>query len=514
MLAAASAVIAQDSAKVSVNLGKPINILINTSLGAPANLSDGSTYAVQTQPYLKASGLTTLRFPSSSADLYHWSTNTVTPYKGIAGGYVAPESSFPNLMRVVDQVGTSLVVVNYGSNQDGTGGGEPAEAAAWVAYANAAATDSKVIGKDSTGHDWGTAGKWATIRSEAPLATDDGYNSLRIAHPAPLNIKLWQIGNQVYNNGYYGGEHTGEPDLHGPAPTGLKDFGKLRKNPKLSPAFYADQIVEFAKAMKEIDPSIQIGAAFVTPPDGQVWASDWNSTLLKRACSAIDFETIEWLVAPTLAPEYKTLDEASIFSNSRSQLSTIFNGLLYDDKSNCAKGKTPRIAFAPVGVNTWPKVDRPVSEALYFADLFALLVESGSVNITTPELFGDNMISSDRKKLGTVFYGMQMLHAVAHNPGDQMVDATSSNPKLQVHAVKRRDGVFGLMLVNEDPGGAITVKVSVSGGDAGTKAQRLDYGMVQQKAGTGFVPVEMKEGGNDFSVTVPPYTITDILMHN
>ena len=105
------------------------------------------------------------------------------------------------------------------------------EAAAWVAYANAETTNSKVIGKDSTGHDWGTAGHWATIRSQAPLASDDGYNFLRIERPAPLNIKLWQIGSQVYSNGYYGGEHVGEADLHGPSPTALKDFGKLKKKP-------------------------------------------------------------------------------------------------------------------------------------------------------------------------------------------------------------------------------------------------------------------------------------------
>ena len=58
-------------------------------------------------------------------------------------------------------------------------------------------------------------------------------------------------------------------------------------------------------------------------------------------------------------------------------LAGIFTSILYDDKNNCPKGHTPRIAFSPAGVITWPKVDRPVSEALYVADIDALLVESG-----------------------------------------------------------------------------------------------------------------------------------------
>jgi hypothetical protein len=522
-LASSSLAAAQETSKVTVNLGKPVNILTSMSLAAPANLYDGSNYDNQTVPYLKASGLTVLRFPSSSADVYHWSTNTETAYKGIEVGYINPAANIANVAKLTDQTGTAMVVVNYGSNLDGNGGGEPAEAAAWVAYANSDPASSLVIGKDSTGHDWGTAGKWATIRSQAPLATDDGYNFLRIAHPAPLKIKLWQIGSHVYNNGFYGGDHVGEPDLHGPAPTALKDFGKLRKNPKLSAGFYGDQIVEFAKAMKDVDPSIQIGAAFVTPPDGLSWAPDWNATVLKKACSVIDFETLEWLSGgATLPPDWKTMDEDALFrktmdggaqvSSPRSQLDGIFTGLLYDDKNNCPKGKTPRIAFNPAGVVTWPKVERPVAEALYIADVDALLVESGSVNISTPELYSDNMVANDRKKVGPVFIGMQMLHAFLHNPGDALVDTTSSDFKLAVHAVKRRDGVFALMLINEDASTAITAKISVSGGQVGSKGRRFDYGLAQQKAGTGIAPVEIKDVGNEFSVTVPQYTITDILI--
>jgi len=477
-------------------------------------MNDDNSFSMATAPFLKSGGMTTVRFPAGSAygDLYHWSTNTPTPYKGIANGYWASGSTFASVVQLVDKIGTTLGVVNYGSNQAGTGGGEPCEAAAWVAYANGDPSDGKGIGKDSGGHDWGTVGKWALIRSQVPLSVDDGFNSLRIGHPAPLNIRLWQIGNQVYNNGYYGGEHVGEPDLHAPAPAGPKDFGKLHKNPSLSPTFYGARLIEFAGAMKAVDPNILIGASLVTPPDAMIWASDWNSSVLKKACQDIDFVTLEWVTGTVMPPDWKTLDESNLLGNVRSQLNTMFAAVLSEDKASCPKNHTPRIAFSPAGVIPYPKVDRPVVEALWVADVYALLVESGSVNISLPSLYSDIMISNDRKKVGPAYLGMQMLHYIAHIPGDAMVDATSSNSNLAAHATMRRDGVFGLMLVNKDPASAMAVKVNILGGQVGTKARRFDYGIAQQKAGSGITPVKMDDVSGDFLVTVPAYTITDILI--
>jgi len=123
---------AQTQAKVTVNLAKELNILTSTSIGGPANMYDGGAFNTATGPYLKAAGIYTLRFPGNpaAADLYHWSTNNLSKYKGIDPNYRAPESNFGNLAQVADKTGTAMVVVNYGTNEEGTGGGEPAEAAA------------------------------------------------------------------------------------------------------------------------------------------------------------------------------------------------------------------------------------------------------------------------------------------------------------------------------------------------------------------------------------------------
>ena len=83
---------------------------------------------------LRAAGITTLRYPGGGfADNFHWSTNkpsnsqsgTALRYSGFA-----PGTDFGHFVRLIDQVGTTVITVNYGSNQDGAGGGEPAEAAA------------------------------------------------------------------------------------------------------------------------------------------------------------------------------------------------------------------------------------------------------------------------------------------------------------------------------------------------------------------------------------------------
>lgn len=504
--------LAQETAKVTVNLAKEINILTSSSLGAPAKLYDGNSFNLDSALPLKFAGLSTIRFPATSADLYHWSTDKATPYKGAEATYLPPGSDFGNVAALIDKTGTGLIVVNYGSNADGTGGGEPVEAAAWVAYANGDPSSTQVLGKDSTGHDWQTVGYWATLRTQAPLGKDDGMNFLRISRPSPIKIRLWQVGSQTYNNGYYGGQHVGTADLHAPSPNGVKDLGKLHKQPNLAPAFYGDKIVEFAKAMKAVDPTIQIGASFVRPPDDLKWAADWNSTVLKHACKDIDFVTLEWVVGNTRGPDYKVLDEGDALSSARSQLNGLLTGMLYDDKANCPAGHVPRIAFNPAGIITWAKYDHPVALGLWAADTYALLIETGSANVTTPDMYSDQMISADRKKFGPVYYSLQMLHIAAHTPGDIFVDAASSNPNLAVHAIKRRDGINALMLINEDLSSPITVKINIAGGPAGSKGLRFDYGLEQQKTGTAFVKSDVKDVGADFTVTVPPYSITDILV--
>jgi len=509
---------AQNRANVTVDLGRTVNVLTDTSLGLPAPLFDANSFSAAGIPYLRAAGITSARYPGnhSVADLYHWSTKATTRYRGAETGYIADESDFAHFALFAESLGQAVIVVNYGANLDGTGGGEPSEAAAWVAYANGNAADTRPLGADSTGQDWHTVGYWAGLRGQAPLAADDGLNFLRIQHPRPFGFKLWQVGDQVYNNGYYGADHIGNPDLHGPAPASPKDLAKLKGNPKLSPAAYAENFKLFATAMKAADPSIQVGAAFTVPPNpdpnSHDWAPDWNKEVLKGACANLDFVTFDWTMQPLLPPDWKTLDEAGLFQNETSSIDHMVRPMLDEYKHDCPAGHLPRLAFAPASIASWIKVDHPVAKALWVADFYALLVESGSINVEWNEMYGESMLSADRKTFGPVFFGMQMLHTIARTPGDLLVDARSSSPLVAVHAVSRRDGYVGLMLINKDPQQPATVKVDFTNGAVGAEARRIDYGNAQFAVGAKPAVSQFSAPGNEFTVTIPPYTITDLLL--
>ena len=184
-----------------------------------------------------------------------------------------------------------MITVNYGMNPQGTGPGVPQEAAAWVAYANGDPASTIVIGLDNTGHDWQTVGYWASLRAARKMPTDDGNNFLRISHPAPIGVKYWEIGNEVYGNGYYHGNCGWEADLRVPYPpnkgttcTGRKD------NAALSPTVYGMAVKQYAAAMKAVDPTIKIGAVLV----GNNEYPDWNAKVLAAACPSFDIAILHW----------------------------------------------------------------------------------------------------------------------------------------------------------------------------------------------------------------------------
>jgi len=511
---------AQNHAKVTVDLSKKVNILTETSLGMPAVTFGGNTVNLANAPILHAAGITSVRFPGNhgSPDVYHWATRRLSPYGGDAG-YSDPASNVGNMALLAEKLGQGVFVVNYGTNQDADGGGEPAEAAALVAYINGDANDTRPLGTAS-GDDWRTVGDWAKLRGEAPLLNDDGQNFLRIHHPAPFGFQLWQVGDAVYNNGYYGGDHTGNPDLHGPIPTSSKDLAKLKGVAKLSPAAFAENLKKYAAAMKAVDPKIQIGAGFVLPPNpdpnNHDWAPDWNGVVLKDACTDLDFVTLDWSLQPLLPPNWNTLDEPGLLANQgynqTNVIIQVVSHMLDDYKRFCPAGHQPRVAFAPATIAGWPKVEHPGVKALWVADFYAMLVESGSVNINWNEMYGDSMLSADRKTFGPAYYGLQMLHTVLHNPGDALVDARSTSQLVAVHAATRRDGFVGLMLINKDPQNPAAVTVAFKNGTVGTAGRRIDFAGNQPASAAKLTVSPFTAPGAEFIVTIPPYSITDILL--
>lgn len=91
-----------------------------------------------------------LRWPGGSlSDTYHWQTHTQCNGSGssyTSGPADSPNSTFDNFMNSVALPGgyDVAITVDYGTNPACNGGGDPAQAAAWVSYVKNSGWDSKV----------------------------------------------------------------------------------------------------------------------------------------------------------------------------------------------------------------------------------------------------------------------------------------------------------------------------------------------------------------------------------
>ena len=505
--------------KVTVDLSKPRNFMAPLAMGIHTSVYDNHLMDSAIPSLLRATAITTLRYPGGGyADNYHWSTYKSTRWQAEEPpkfGYYAPNNDFGNFVSIIDKVGTAIITVNYGSNVAGTGPGEPAEAAAWVAYCNGNPDDPKVIGKDSTGYDWKTVGFWASVRSSSPLDTDDGFNFLRVSHPEPLHIRYWEIGNEVFGNGYYGDRDKNggyEEDLHAPYSHDPNDNVRLRKkNPALSPSAYGKGVVAFAKAMRAVDPDIRIGAVLNTSPMDNSWGPDWNPGVLKECGSEIDFIVIHWYTGNPAPPDWKLLDNASLLAAPQDEIPKIAGSLVELFQKYCGpKARTMQLAVTELGSRPYATVTNPLVLGLFAADAYASLMEIGAVNIDWLELHAQGFLDENNHQ-GPSYYGIQMTHILL-NMKDQFLESKSNNQLLTVHAAKRADGSLGLMLINKDPKSAATVKVQVSGGQLGSAGLRFDYGQGSPTTGYPITRNQVGDLGTSFTVSVPAYTITDFII--
>ena len=139
---------------LTVNAGQPIRTADARWFGLNAALWDSYYDTPTTISLLNELGTRIIRLPGGSlSDEYHWvldqsGTNT---FRWV--------TSLANFIHVITNAGVNaqaIVTANYGT-------GTPQEAAAWVAYCNAATTNTLSLGVDAKGTNWQTAGYWAVV---------------------------------------------------------------------------------------------------------------------------------------------------------------------------------------------------------------------------------------------------------------------------------------------------------------------------------------------------------------
>jgi hypothetical protein len=518
---------------VTVNVAdSPIASVSPDMMGVHTAVYDGLLTTSSTTPMLlKDAGVTSLRYPGGSyADLYHWESNTgtATPAAGAGSNviYVATTANFGSFALLLERMGAhALITVNYGMDPAGTGPGVPQEAAAWVAYANSMPTDTTVIGLDASSppRDWMTAGYWAGLRASLPIATDDGMNFLRINHPAPIGIKYWEVGNELYGNGFYHGSATfagWEADMH--APYNGTDGTMRRDNPALAPVMYGKGVKAFSEAMKHVDPTVQIGG-IVHWPDTEY--GDWNAAVLPEMCASMDFAVNHWYAGEDALSSLLTIAQTDI-PGMYASLHTTFSA----PQNNCGtKGATMPIAVTEWGPNAFrteigPALAPPVGTApthtqiggIFAAESYANFMEQGALavhwaQLHDPSYFGTG--SSDVPAWG--YHGALIAHHLASS-GDSilpkpLVATSGGTPPTFLHAYASRhaDGSLAVMLTNTGAKPA-NLTLKVTGGALAATGTRFAYTPMPNTDLDGAVTSEMissSGSGTSVPVSLPGYSI-------
>ncbi|HEX6767430.1 MAG TPA: hypothetical protein VF103_18155 [Polyangiaceae bacterium] len=471
--------------EVTIDLAAVRATVAPNHYGMHSSVYDNALHRDGLSELLNEAGIGLLRWPGGGyTDNYHWSNHTLTPFLDNPDemrdpdlnpepGYLADRSDFGSFVDVVERFGGKIMItVNYGTNLAGDGPGEPKEAAAWVAYANGDPADERVIGVDGSGNDWQTVGYWASLRASEPEAEDDGVNFLRIAHPEPLGIEYWEVGNEVFGNGFHEPTSLGfEMDLHVPYanypdPTVEDDpeddsFGRFG-NPLLSGEAYGSGVVSYIEEMKAVDPSIKVGAVLGTPP-ADTWMSRvpghyWNDDVLGACGRDIDFGIVHWYPNPPSLSNQSDADQNSIYriagllTYPLTEMPKMVTRLRQSIDEQCGEN-AENVELVMTEVGTGVRIPRRTNGldlgqamGMFAADMYLTAAELGFVNVDWLELHNGTFLDEAMQAKGPAFSGIQMAHLLA-GPGDRLVTATSSDPMLAVHASVRDDGRIGVLLV-------------------------------------------------------------------
>jgi hypothetical protein len=219
-----------------------------------------------------------------------------------------------------------------------------------------------------------------------------------------------------------------------------------------------------------------------------------------------DFVIIHWYPSDLFASAAQVV---STINSTRTQLTNILGA-----------ARAGQIGIAATETGAGNNTGSPA--ALFAADNFLTWIENGAINVDYQELdngfLGNSGINpgvADNTLLGPA-YGAKMSRLLA-NVGDTMLTVTSAESLLHVHATARQDGKTGVMLINTDPNNPIPVAINISGPTLASSGTRYQFGLTNFIGNNIYPSYPISTNtvsglGNSFTVSVPPYTIVDLLI--
>lgn len=518
---------------VTVNTGTAVRTVDERVFGLNATMWDPEAGSAQTVTLVQEAGLRAIRVPGGSlSDEYHWRTNTTMANTWTwASGF----DKFTNLITGLNA--QAFVTVNYGT-------GTPEEAAAWVAYANAATNSTVAIGPDSKGYDWQTAGTWASLRAASPLATNDGMNFLRRGRTEPYALKYWEIGNECYGQPW-------EVDLN--------------SRPH-DPQQYAERAKLYIEKMKAVDPTIRIGVVVTAREDDY---SNGYTRSVRNQRTGVSFRG--WTpVMLTRLSELGVTPDMVIYHRYEQGPAALQPSNGENDAGLLQKAKTwpddaaaiRRMVNDYLGATEGAKVEIVVTEnnsvysnpgkqttslvnGLFLADSIGNILQTeinalmwwdtrngtdftnnNSASLYGWRNYGDYGVLSSPATGGPstyfepypTYYALKLLSRFARH-GDTVVSATSNNSLLSVFAVKPLAGGVNLLVINKDPANPLTASITVNGFTPASSATLYSYGKPQDDAakpgGSGspdLASSTLSNTGTSFTATFASYSMSVIAL--
>ena len=360
---------------------------------------------------LAATGLTLMRFPGgSSSDTYHWDGNVPAENpNSSAANWMNPWAvNTYEFLTLAEELGwVPLITANHGYATYGTIAEAAALAADWVEYCNAP--------NDGSNPNGGT--DWAAQRAA------DG-------HPAPFNVKYWEVGNEVYGSWEVGYQADG--------------------------GVYGANAVTISEAMRAVDSSIYIGVVgYVGEDDASAWTAQVLQTSgLGALVDFIDIHDYFQYVQtnPISAQDLLGLDVQ--IEEDITELRSLVNThtgrndvAVYLGEFGCTNPNNPHTASAVSG--------------LFVTEVFGEVIRTGYAAASQWDVVngwdagrgGDHGFLAKNSPTvenltprpsyyASFFFGM--------NFGDQLVASTSSDAGVVVYASRFAGGELGLVIVNEN----------------------------------------------------------------
>lgn len=442
---------ASNTIAIDVNAAQNLGTVSNVANGLNTATFDGHLNDSAVIPAISGAGIDALRYPGgSTADAYHWQTNTTVD--GL--GYANPSNGFDDFMGIAQKTGASpIITVNYGS-------GTASEAAAWVKYANV------------TKH---------------------------------YGIKYWELGNEIPGDGTYGAqwEHEEKPKGATTYANNIADY--ITQMKAVDPSVKVGAVLTTYNSWPDGLVASKYGDTAdwnttVLKRDGaklDFVIIHYYPTSTSEASLLTQYQNIASLISHTRA-EIKQY-AGSNASNVQIMITETDSSYEYDSVPAALYAADSYMTFLQNGVDNidwWDLHNGPGSTSSKLPDG---LTEYGDGGVLSSGGCSGAVCEPAANTPFPAYYGLQAVGGFAA-PGGEMVGTTSSNSTVTSYAVKTSTGM-NLMLVNHSAQASEPVSISYAGFNPASVTSAEQFSDTNRK-------LQQISGVNANGLTLPAYSIT------